>query len=223
MIDAALRRQSREYPGAKEEDWMPKKVDLKKRHEDLARAAVLAIGKNGLNDVTLATVAKESGWSIGALTHYIKSKDELLMMAAEYANRELLQRIQPIRAKYKGLEALRHAAYLALPYNEIIPGAKDIWFGFWDRARRNEQVRAMITATYDASRKRCGEYVKEAQDLGELPENADVAKISRSGLMLLEGINVHCFMSSKPLSRRAQREHVDDWIRQLQLLYPVKK
>jgi AcrR family transcriptional regulator len=202
---------------------MPKKVDLKKRHEDLARAAVLAICKNGLNDVTLASVAKESGWSIGALTHYIKSKDELLMMAAEYANRELLQRMQPIRAKYKGLEALRHAAYLALPYNQQIPGIRNIWFGFWDRSRKNERVRVMIMASNDASRKRCGEYIKEAQELGELPENVDVAKISRSGLMLLEGINVHCFMTNKPLSKRAQREHVDDWIRQLQLLHPVKK
>jgi len=202
---------------------MPKKVDLKKRHEDLARAAVLAIAKHGLTDVTLATVAKESGWSIGALTHYIKSKDELLLMAAEYADREIKQRLQAIRAKYKGLEALRNAAYLALPCNEPIPGMRNIWFGFWDRARSNEKVRAMIMKNYEESRKRCGEYVKEAQQLGELPANVDAAKLSRSALMLVEGINVHCFMSNKPLSKRGQREHVDEWVKQQQLLYPVKK
>jgi len=202
---------------------MPKKVDLKKRHEDLARAAVLAIAKHGLNDVTLATVAKESGWSIGALTHYIKSKDELLLMAAEYADREIKLRLQAIRAKYKGLEALRHAAYLALPCNEPIPGMRNIWFGFWDRARTNEKVRAMIMKNYEESRKRCGEYVKEAQKLGELPANVDAAKLSRGALMLVEGLNVHCFISNKPLSKRAQREHVDEWVTQQKLLYPVKK
>jgi AcrR family transcriptional regulator len=202
---------------------MPKKVDLKKRHADLARAAVLAISKNGLNDVTLATVAKESGWSIGALTHYIKSKDELLMMAAEYSSSDILQRVQQVRQKYKGMEAMRNAMYLALPCHEQIPGLHKIWFGFWDRAKKNEKVRAMIQARYDESRKRVSEYVKEAQKLGELPLNVDVAKISRGGLILLEGLNVQCFMSSKPLSKRVQHEHVDDWIEQIQIFYSTKK
>ena len=202
---------------------MPKKVDLKKRHEDLARAAVLAISKNGLTDVTLATVAKEFGWSIGALTHYIKSKDELLMMAAEYSGRDLMQRVQQVRQKYKGIEAMRNAMYLALPCNEQIPGLHNIWFGFWDRSKKNAEVRAMIQERYDDSRKRCAEYVKEAQALGELPANVDVAKFARNAVILLEGMNVQFFTSNKPPSKRAQRQHVDDWITQLQLLYPMKK
>ena len=60
---------------------VPKEVDHQARRRELADAACAVIGRHGLAGATLAQVAGESGWSIGAIRYYFPSKDELLAAA----------------------------------------------------------------------------------------------------------------------------------------------
>src|SRR5207248_8313763 len=62
---------------------MPKKVDHKERREAFLAAAYRTIKKKGIDGVTIRAVAREAGFTTGALVHYVDSKDKLLVQASE--------------------------------------------------------------------------------------------------------------------------------------------
>ena len=69
---------------------MPKVVDHKERRDSIARAAMLEIAENGIEDLRLKDVAARAGWTTGVLTHYFKSKEELLSEALKVTFREVV-------------------------------------------------------------------------------------------------------------------------------------
>jgi AcrR family transcriptional regulator len=50
---------------------MPKKVDHDKRRADIAVAAFRVIGRKGVAGATIRDIARETGYSVGAIVHYI--------------------------------------------------------------------------------------------------------------------------------------------------------
>ena len=69
---------------------MPKVVDHNERRDSIARAAMLEIAERGIEDLRLKDVAERAGWTTGVLTHYFKSKDELLSEALKVTFREVV-------------------------------------------------------------------------------------------------------------------------------------
>lgn len=69
---------------------MPKVVNHAERRTDIARAAMLEIAENGIEDLRLKDVAARAGWTTGVLTHYFKSKEELLSEALKVTFREVV-------------------------------------------------------------------------------------------------------------------------------------
>ena len=58
---------------------MGRAVDHDERREIFAGAALRVIMRDGIAGLTVRAVAKEAGFTTGALTHYFHSKDQLLM------------------------------------------------------------------------------------------------------------------------------------------------
>ena len=71
---------------------MPKVVDHDERRLAFAEAAFRVIAKRGFSRVTMRAVADEAGFTTGALVHYFKSKDDLLIEASEHVARVLCAR-----------------------------------------------------------------------------------------------------------------------------------
>lgn len=69
---------------------MPKVVDHEERRNSIARAAMLEIAENGIEDLRLKDVAARAGWTTGVLTHYFKSKEDLLSEALKVTFREVV-------------------------------------------------------------------------------------------------------------------------------------
>ncbi|MEO0543867.1 MAG: TetR family transcriptional regulator C-terminal domain-containing protein [Pseudomonadota bacterium] len=69
---------------------MPKVVDHEERRNSIARAAMLEIAEGGIEDLRLKDVAARAGWTTGVLTHYFKSKEELLSEALKVTFREVV-------------------------------------------------------------------------------------------------------------------------------------
>ena len=68
---------------------MPRKVDHKERREAVLAAAYRTIKKKGIDGATIRAVAREAGFTTGALVHYVSSKDKLLVQASEYSARDV--------------------------------------------------------------------------------------------------------------------------------------
>lgn len=191
---------------------MPKKVDHKERREAFLRAAYRVIKKDGFAGVTVRSVAKETGFTTGALVHYVDSMDQLLVEASEYSAREVRDKMLAAEALEDPLISLREVLYLALPSDEDKRGNWNYFLGFWERSVYNAAVRKVTHLRYTEWLKRTARLIRRAQQAGDIPAGLDVKEASRACVALIDGIAIQVLRSGQPLSPREQRAVIDDWI-----------
>ena len=105
--------------------------DHKLRREAFLAAAYRTIEKKGLEGMTVRAVAREAGFTTGALVHYVSSMDKLLVESSEYAARYVRGDMEAMEALPDKLELLRQVVYLSLPLDEERRGNWNFWMGFW--------------------------------------------------------------------------------------------
>jgi len=147
---------------------MPKKVDHKERREAFLAAAYRTIKKRGIDGVTIRAVAREAGFTTGALVHYVDSKDKLLVQASEYAARDVRGEMEAAEALPDKIEALRQVIYLALPSDEEKRGNWNFWLGFWERSTHNAAVRRVTHLRYAEWLTRTERLIEAAQSAGRV-------------------------------------------------------
>lgn len=122
---------------------MPKIVDHDERRLALARAAVDAVAKAGLDGVKLADIARAAGVTTGALAHYFPDKDAVLAAALEEICARLTARIE---ASGPGLGFEDFAE--ALPLTPASQKDWRVWLAYWGRAPFSENLRAIHQQYY---------------------------------------------------------------------------
>ena len=191
---------------------MPRKVDHKERREAFLAAAYRTIKKKGIAGATVRAVAKEAGFTTGALVHYVDSVDALLVQASEFAARDVRANMEAAEQLPDKLEALRQVLYLALCTDENRRGNWNFFLGFWERSVHNVAVRRLTHARYIEWLKRTGRLIRNAQAAGRIPADIDVRMASRACVALIDGIAIQTLRTGTPLSPRDQRALIDRWI-----------
>jgi AcrR family transcriptional regulator len=191
---------------------MPKKLDYKLRREVFLAAAYRTIVKKGLAGATVRAVAREAGFTAGALVHYVKSVDRLLLEAEDYSARAWRPDMEVVEHLPDKLEALRQIIFLSLPSDENRRGHWNFWVGFWERSVRNAAVRKRTRARYVEWLGRLERLIRTAQESGDIDKRIDAAEASRVCVALVDGIGVQTMRSGLPLSPAAQHAMIDKWI-----------
>jgi AcrR family transcriptional regulator len=191
---------------------MPRKVDHKERREAFLAAAYRTIKKKGVDAATIRAVAREAGFTTGALVHYVSSKDKLLVQASEYSARDVRANMEAAEALPDKLEALRQVLYLALPSDEDKRGNWNFFLGFWERSIHNAAVRRVTQLRYTEWLSRTERLIKAAQDAGKVAEDVDPKLASRSVVALIDGIATQVLRSGSTLTPKEQTALVDAWI-----------
>ncbi len=191
---------------------MPKKVNHSERRDEFLRAAYRIIKRDGFAGVTVRAVAKEAGFTTGALVHYVDSMDQLLVEASEYAARDVRARMLEMEKLPDSLLSMREVLYLALPSDEDKRGNWNYWLGFWERSVHNAAVREVTHVRYTEWLKRTGRMIRRAQNAGDIPADVDVRLASRACVALIDGIATMTLRSGRSLSPKQQRELVDAWM-----------
>jgi AcrR family transcriptional regulator len=192
---------------------MPKKVDHAARREAFLQAAYRVIKKQGFAGVTVRSVAKEAGFTTGALVHYVDSMDQLLVEASEYSAREVRDKMLAAEALDDPLVSLREVLYLALPSDEDKRGNWNYFLGFWERSVYNAAVRRVTHLRYSEWLKRTARLIQRALKAGDLPMDVDVSLASHACVALIDGIATQVLRSGRSLSPKEQRALIDEWIR----------
>ncbi|GID26720.1 TetR/AcrR family transcriptional regulator [Paractinoplanes brasiliensis] len=109
---------------------MPKVVDHAVRRKELAAAVGRVIARDGVGEVSIRTVAAESGWSSGALRHYFKTRGELLAFACEQVIDEVTQRIEQKRPAGGVREAVMEILLETMPVDGRRKTESTIAFSF---------------------------------------------------------------------------------------------
>jgi AcrR family transcriptional regulator len=191
---------------------MPKKVDHAARREAFLQAAYRVIKKDGFAGVTVRSVAKEAGFTTGALVHYVDSMDQLLVEASEYSAREVRDKMLAAEALEDALISLREVLYLALPSDEDKRGNWNYFLGFWERSVYNAAVRRVTHLRYSEWLKRTARLIQRAQTAGDIPKAVDVSLASHACVALIDGIATQVLRSGRSLSPKEQRALIDEWI-----------
>ena len=191
---------------------MPKKVNHAERREEFLQAAYRIIKREGFAGVTVRAVAKEAGFTTGALVHYVDSMDQLLVEASEYAARNVRARMLEMEQLPDSLISMREVLYLALPSDEDKRGNWNYWLGFWERSVHNAAVREVTHVRYTEWLKRTSRMIRRAQNAGDIAPDVDVRLASRACIALIDGIATMTLRSGTKLSPTQQRELVDAWM-----------
>jgi AcrR family transcriptional regulator len=191
---------------------MPKRVDHSERRQAFLQAAYRVIKKQGFAGVTVRSVAKEAGFTTGALVHYVDSMDQLLVEASEYSARDVRAKMEAAEALSDPLVAMREVLYLALPSDEDKRGNWNYFLGFWERSVYNAAVRKVTHLRYEEWLKRTARLIRRAKQAGDLPDELDVPHAARACVALIDGIAIQVLRSGKAMTPREQRDLIDVWI-----------
>jgi TetR/AcrR family transcriptional regulator, transcriptional repressor of bet genes len=115
---------------------MPKIVDHHRRREDLALLTLTVISAVGIENATLREIARRGGLSLGRLTHYFGSKDELLAFAFRWLTEQSFTELDRLATvQPPGRRRLEAAVDAMSRFGE--PAGIGLWLSVWERATRN--------------------------------------------------------------------------------------
>jgi len=191
---------------------MGRSVDHDERREIFAAAALRVIMREGIAGLTVREVAREAGFTTGALTHYFHSKDQLLIQASEQSGRLVREKMVRLEKIKPALEALRRVSALALPLTPELRGYWRIWVGFWERSSYDPQVAETMRDRYEEWRSRLARLIKLAQDEGDVAPDVNVQQAAQSLVALIDGIGVQVLLGVGRIPPARQREMFDQWL-----------
>lgn len=95
-----------------------KKVDHDLRRAEVAEAAAKLIAREGLTGLTTRALAKSMGCSIGVLSHYFNSKEQIVQAAFDWADTRLDTRMEDVMGQNPTLDSFLPVIREGLPLDE---------------------------------------------------------------------------------------------------------
>ena len=190
---------------------MPKVVDHDERRAALAEAVWRLASREGLEALTLRDVSAEASCSTGALHHYFRDKEELLLFAFQTIADRVGRRIDAAKGATSGpLDFARTLLAVGLPLDAERRDEIRVWFAFLGLALTRPVLAEAQRDAYRAWRGLLAQTLKEAQERGEIDRALD-PELEAAGLVaLVDGLAVQASFEPRALSGARQMELVDE-------------
>ena len=173
---------------------MPRLVDHHVRREEIARAAAIAVAAHGIEAVTTADLAVQAGCTVGALPHYFRGKEAILLASLQYARRSVEARAA--RAFEASEGSLVDTLSAALPINAAARRDCQVWMAFSGRALHSKSI--------------AGEYRRRYQDLEarslflfasrRLPRGWNPPLVAENVFAFLDGLGIRALVEGRAWS-----------------------
>jgi AcrR family transcriptional regulator len=202
---------------------MPKIVDHDESRAEFAQAVWRAIVELGIENATVRTVADYANWSVGRLSHYFASKDDLLEYAMGFIGGEMQRRFDKRLRTLRGLAALRAVLGEVTPTTKRAREEWVFWIAFWGRATRHPQLAASQQRRHRAFRDVLAQCLEQARDDGELAPYLDLEREAAGIAALAWGIGVLATFEPHAFTRSAIERELDTRIDRLRVVRPRRK
>ena len=118
------------------------------RQQQLIRATVQSVAKNGLSDTTMATVAKEAGLSQGIINLHFKSKERLLTETLRYIAEEYTSSWEKALKGAGSSPAEQLVALVEVDFKLPVCDRNKlaVWFAFWGESKSRPTYRKLCAA-----------------------------------------------------------------------------
>lgn len=188
---------------------MPKVVNHDERRDELADAAGRVVAQLGVGGTTLRDVAREvdGATSVTAITHYFRSKDELMLAALR---RTIEQTVAVLEAPCNSLDDVIRMLSEILPLDIGRRTRWKVWFAFWGQAVDSPALAAV-------QRQRAAGFRKRVDAALRCVGPADEAVVDLVALVvaLVEGIAFQASFEPRQWPAARQRRVLEVGIRRL--------
>lgn len=154
---------------------MPKVVDHEQRRDELLQATWRLIARDGVDNVTLRSIAEETGWSTGVLQHYFTSKRDIIASAHQLAYSRVATRIERRAEGLDAVKVIRIALEEALPLDDERILEARVEVSGWNLALRDERFRAIHAESVERWRSALRELLAQAHAQSPLSVSVDEA------------------------------------------------
>jgi AcrR family transcriptional regulator len=156
----------------------------------LLAATSALIAEQGLEAATVRRIAAAAGCTTGLVTHYFRSKDELLIDVIRTVHEQAAERMRALSAGARGLAALRAVLLEALPLDPRSVTDWRIWLAFWGYAWTSPAVREEHRVRYAIWRRSVRGLLAQAVQDGETPQSLDVDAAAERIIALIDGLGL---------------------------------
>ncbi|HJR21038.1 MAG TPA: TetR family transcriptional regulator C-terminal domain-containing protein [Dongiaceae bacterium] len=186
-----------------------------KRRADLVQAAIRCLAEGGMAAFKMERIAAEAGVSLGLLSHYFKSKTELLTevyRAALYddVNRKITE-LDNRDAVGSAAERLCRVVDAIVDPDYLKPANLTVWLALWGEIVVNPELRLAHRTLYRSYLKSLSVLIGEVADQRQRRVNA--AEIARSLQALIDGLFLERALDRQAVShadfRRASYEFLE--------------
>jgi AcrR family transcriptional regulator len=184
---------------------VPKLVDHDERREELVRAVWRIIAERGIDEVTVREIAREAGYSSGALAHYFENKDDLLVTAFRISHEQINARYDEKIDTPVSYDALRAILFDNLPLDEQRELETRIEMSFWARALRNAAVSEIQHDESAFLQRLIRRLVEGSQAEGEIAAEHDPRRVVDLFAALIDGISLHGLLYPERMTRERQQ------------------
>lgn len=180
---------------------MPRLIDVDARRSEIAAATWRLIEREGLDAVSVRSVAREAGLSTGSLRHVFSTQAELLAFAMSALGERLGERLAALDPSASPLDAAFDVLSQIVPLDSERQREAEVWFAFVARARVNDELRALNERMDESLR----HVVRRAV---EPLSPADLDLAVEEIYALVDGLTLHAVVhrSSPETMRRVLRE-----------------
>jgi AcrR family transcriptional regulator len=194
---------------------MPKVVDADARRREILESTWRVIAREGLGAATMRRIAEAAGCTTGLVTHYFKTKGEILIAALREVHEAAGRRMRARIEGRSGLSALESVLHEALPLDGQRVEEWRVWLTFWGQALSS---RALITEQrrrYEEWRRLVRGLLLQARREGELDPKADVERCADETLALVDGLGIQAVFEADRLTPARLRALIREHVRQL--------
>ncbi|KEQ26507.1 TetR/AcrR family transcriptional regulator [Paenibacillus tyrfis] len=176
---------------------MPKIVNHEERREQLAEAVWRIIRREGLEGVSVRSVAEEAGISLGSLRHYFDSQSALLAFSMRLVAERIKKRIQSLPQDGDPRENIETIIGQIVPLDEDRLAESQIWIAFSTFALTEPGLMPLSREIHDSLR---GVFRKIFESLGQsqlLKPGLDTEMEAKRFHALVDGLVVHGVIASE--------------------------
>jgi len=169
---------------------MPKIVDHEERRSRVAEAVCRLIARGGFEAVTLRAVAAEANSSLGAVQHYLKTRDDMLMAALQHISHSVTTRAENVNPEQDWRDAFRDLLAQFLPLDQTRRIEGQVWLAFTAQAVVNPRLGEALREANTTSHTNLTRLLARARDAGLIHPDLDPADTATDLLALVDGLTM---------------------------------
>ena len=167
----------------------------------LVDALIAVVVREGLDAVSIRSVAREAGVSIGTVQYYFATKDDLLLAAYGHVIDEVVARARAIAAADPTpAEYIRALLFELLPLDGRRRTTLQVTIAFTARSTHSPRLAELYTEGYRALTEAIAGALRGAANSGRADAGLDPVRAARQAVALADGLGWHLLCAPEALA-----------------------